>query len=75
MELRAKPNNVFQKDFFKLMNDSVSADLAGVVVTRFDTSNYAVERLPPGPFQFSNLLQLVNNQSCQLSSVSFFLKA
>ena len=24
MELRAKPNNVFQKDFFKLMNDSVS---------------------------------------------------
>ena len=52
--------------------EDVYADLAGAVVTRFDTSNYEVERLPPGPFQFSDLLQLLNNQLCQLSSISFF---
>ena len=27
-----------------------------------------------GPFQFRNLLQLLNNEFCQVSSVSFFLK-
>ena len=26
----------------------------------------------PGPFQFSNLFQLLDNQLCQVSSVSFF---
>ena len=26
----------------------------------------------PGPFQFKNLLHLLNNQLCQDSSVSFF---
>ena len=52
--------------------EDVYADLAGAAVTRFDTSNYEVERLPPGPFQFSDLLQLLNNQYVNFPVFHFF---
>ena len=74
METRATYATQTQTTSYFMSLEDVYADLAGAVVTRFDTSNYEVERLPPGPFQFSDLLQLLNNQLCELSSISFFLK-